>query len=103
APPGATPPRSVPPTLPAAKRCPRRNDTCWALHVTLPCEGSWHVSGPVAVPAPSWPYVLRPQQYAPPLAVTPQVCEPPALTVVKLSLLATRTGIARLVVVPSPS
>src|SRR5437879_11788356 len=60
----------------------------------------------VFVPSPSWPLPLAPQQYAAPVAVTPQVWKSPAPTAAKLTPAGacTSTGVDRFVVTaPSPS
>src|SRR2546422_10687979 len=56
----------------------------------------------VVVPSPSSPDPLKPQQYAAPLVVTPQVWASPALTPANERPPATGVGTSRVVVVPSP-
>ena len=58
----------------------------------------------VVVPLPSSPRGLLPQQYAPPLVVTPQALKYPAITEAKLSPPDTTTGVVlELPVPPFPS
>ncbi|HVT40695.1 MAG TPA: hypothetical protein VHE78_16770 [Gemmatimonadaceae bacterium] len=53
--------------------------------------------------SPSWPWLPLPQQYAAPLAVNPQECAFPAVTLLNASPPAMLMGALRLEVVPSPS
>ena len=57
----------------------------------------------VFVPLPNWPFSLLPQHLAPPAAVTTQTCVPPAATDFTAPMPITKTGVARSVVVPSPT
>src|SRR5207248_3173489 len=57
----------------------------------------------VVVPSPTWSRLLKPQQYAAPLGVTPQVWASPALTPPNKRPPATAVGTSRVAVVPSPS
>src|SRR2546429_414908 len=59
----------------------------------------------VVVPSPNWPLPLKPQQYAAPAAVTPQVWRKRALTAAKLTPggAFTSTGVNSLFMLPSPS
>src|SRR5438552_10668582 len=60
----------------------------------------------VAVPSPSCPQPLSPQHLTPPALVSAQLCKPEelmAMAVMPLSSPTTSTGVARLIVVPSPS
>src|SRR5438552_11508030 len=56
----------------------------------------------VVVPSPSSPDPLKPQQYAAPLVVTPQVCAAPALTPANERPPATGVGTSRGMVVRAP-
>src|SRR6476660_19739 len=64
-----------------------------AVGATVCCPG---------IPSPSWPKVSSPQQYTP-VAVTPHVCESPALIDVNLSPPMTSTGVEAVVKDPFPS
>ena len=81
------------PVLTAAKLTPAGATTSTGVN-------SW-----VVVPSPNWPLPLKPQQYAAPAAVTPQVWRKRALTAAKLTPAgaATSTGFNSPVVLPSPS
>jgi len=61
------------------------------------------VSELVAVPFPSSPFSLPPQQSMWPLESSAQVCTPPAVTWVAVVTPFTPTGVSELLVVPSPS
>src|SRR5207248_714180 len=73
------------------------------LKASPPTTATGVADAPPVPPSPSWPAKLSPQQYAAPDVVTPQVCAPPAPTIVKARSPATRAGLVWGMPIPSPS
>src|SRR5204863_9890815 len=71
-------------------------------NVMLPAT-STGASRSILVPSPSSPLTFAPQQYAVPLAVSPQACKGLRVRLVNLMPPDTGVGTSRVVVVPSPS
>ena len=80
------------PSVPSPQLC--RSPAVTRLNDTPPRTSAGTLLLVPTTPLPSSPMVLRPQQYASPLIVTPQVCLSPAATVTNFKRPETGTGVA---------
>ena len=74
--------------------------TLWNASRPVTTDGTGLVAQLADNPLPSWPFWFEPQQYALPVAVTPQVCASPALTEVNEAWPCTACGDVTLEFIP---